>query len=433
MIRPGSVKQARAEAGLSLGQVAQGDISRTAIYFVETGKAKPSLETLQLIATRTNKPLDFFLGQSPVVEEEMAVAEIERLVQVGENSEAVTAGETLLAKGPAPAAAARARFFMSNALIRLGRAVEGRGLAAAARVYFDQAGDVLMTAECLGWEAGAAQLLRDSSALGLIEEALARCRSLKPIPNETEARLLSILGHTRLSRHEYSKAIEAYEESLALDADTPDLRRLSYIYGSLMLAYEELGEFAKSERYAKRSMALFETLRDNVSMVMAQNNLALLRYKQGELGTAFRHAETALRMSEELGTESGKTDLLLTLAELELARSRHQSATNYATQALELAQRTGETVNAGEAHMWLARIAAGRRDDGIADSEFQVAFQIFESAGATEWLARSHYVYAEILEARGDLAAANRSLRQAMTALGMPSSSVTPGARVAIA
>src|SRR5690348_18141389 len=78
-IRPGSVKQARLEAGLSLGQVAQQDISRTAIYFVETGKAKPSIETLRLIASRTNKPLDYFLGETSAVDGELAVAEVERL------------------------------------------------------------------------------------------------------------------------------------------------------------------------------------------------------------------------------------------------------------------------------------------------------------------------------------------------------------------
>src|SRR2546426_1024241 len=61
-IRPGSVKQARMEAGMSLGQVANGVVSRTAIYFVETGKAKPSIETLRLIAEGTGRPLDFFLG-----------------------------------------------------------------------------------------------------------------------------------------------------------------------------------------------------------------------------------------------------------------------------------------------------------------------------------------------------------------------------------
>src|SRR4030088_1097986 len=83
-IKPGTVKQARLEAGLSLGQVARGDISRTAIYFVETGKAKPSIETLRLIADRTGRPLDFFLktpleatrSQSSAI---AAIAEIERL------------------------------------------------------------------------------------------------------------------------------------------------------------------------------------------------------------------------------------------------------------------------------------------------------------------------------------------------------------------
>src|SRR5579864_2638796 len=67
-IKPGTVKQARAEAGLSLGQVAGSEISRTAIYFVETGKAKPSMETLKLIAERTGRPLDYFISRPSKLE-----------------------------------------------------------------------------------------------------------------------------------------------------------------------------------------------------------------------------------------------------------------------------------------------------------------------------------------------------------------------------
>src|SRR5213083_190741 len=77
-IRPGSVKQARQEAGLSLGQVARGDISRTAIYFVETGKAKPSRETLELIAERTGRPVDFFLEVDPEARAVVRITEVER-------------------------------------------------------------------------------------------------------------------------------------------------------------------------------------------------------------------------------------------------------------------------------------------------------------------------------------------------------------------
>src|SRR2546425_3049156 len=98
-IRPGSVKQARQESGLSLGQIARADISRTAIYFVETGKAKPSIETLRLIAERTNKPLEFFLGQAGAISIDPAasLAEIERLLSTGESALAAEAAERLIA------------------------------------------------------------------------------------------------------------------------------------------------------------------------------------------------------------------------------------------------------------------------------------------------------------------------------------------------
>ena len=67
-IRPGTVKQARMDAGMSLAQVANGLVSRTAIYFVETGKSKPSMETLRLIAERTGRPLDYFLARPSTME-----------------------------------------------------------------------------------------------------------------------------------------------------------------------------------------------------------------------------------------------------------------------------------------------------------------------------------------------------------------------------
>src|ERR1700730_9181475 len=81
-IKPGTAKQARLEAGLSLGQVAGNEISRTAIYIVETGKAKPSMDTLKLIASRTGRPLDFFLTRPSTMEARSSAgsAEIERLI-----------------------------------------------------------------------------------------------------------------------------------------------------------------------------------------------------------------------------------------------------------------------------------------------------------------------------------------------------------------
>jgi len=64
VVREGSVAQARREAGLTLAEVAKGEVSRTAIHLVEKGLARPSLETLKRIARQTGKPMSFFL-QNP--------------------------------------------------------------------------------------------------------------------------------------------------------------------------------------------------------------------------------------------------------------------------------------------------------------------------------------------------------------------------------
>ena len=60
-IRPGSVRLARQEAGLTLAEIAGVEVSRVAIHLVETGHTRPSLQTLELIARRTGKPIGYFM------------------------------------------------------------------------------------------------------------------------------------------------------------------------------------------------------------------------------------------------------------------------------------------------------------------------------------------------------------------------------------
>src|SRR5258708_15863527 len=81
------------------------------------------------------------------------IAELERSIVTEDNVGAAALGETALGQGLDPETAARIKFHMSMAYLRLGQPVVARRLASAARAYFDQVGDLLMTAECLGNEA----------------------------------------------------------------------------------------------------------------------------------------------------------------------------------------------------------------------------------------------------------------------------------------
>lgn len=61
-VNPARVREAREAAGLSLAQLARGDVSRTFIHFVEQGRSRPSQEVLDMIAERTGKPVSWFLA-----------------------------------------------------------------------------------------------------------------------------------------------------------------------------------------------------------------------------------------------------------------------------------------------------------------------------------------------------------------------------------
>ena len=72
-IRPEAVRQARLDAGLSLADVAEGEVTRGTIHLVETGKMRPSRRTLQLIARKTGRPLTYFLAGPEGGEEQAAL------------------------------------------------------------------------------------------------------------------------------------------------------------------------------------------------------------------------------------------------------------------------------------------------------------------------------------------------------------------------
>ena len=432
-VRPGTVKQARLDAGLSLGQVARGDISRTAIYFVETGKAKPSIETLRLIAERTGRPLDYFLVEpitAPLAQADLA--ELEGLLAAGDNVGAAARGEHLLGQRLDAESEARVKLVAALAYLRLAEPAPGRRYAVAARTYFERSGDRLTEAEALGTEAQAAYLMQDPSALPLAESALQILRSLKSFPPAAEARLLAILAAVHLQNQSWEQAIETYNQAIDAGDVVHDLHRLSLMYSGLSLAYQESGMINEATRYAQKALTIHETLNDRLSLARSLNNLGYMLVRLDEFGAARRHIERAIRIFDEENVETGKGNFILSLAELEFAQGHLVRAEELAREAAALSSRLGEHAIEAEAYQWLGKIAAEAGHDGDADAEFARALRAAESLGAGPRIAHVHEAYADALEARGDLARANHHLKQAL-ASSRPTGRRAVLARIAIA
>jgi tetratricopeptide (TPR) repeat protein len=412
------VKHARQEAGLSLAQVGKGHVTAPAIYLIETGRTRPSLPTLEHIAQRTGKPVEFFLADpaGATDETQARLAELEAMVAEGRYAEAVELGGVLLELGTSAYRLGRIRYFLAMAHLQQGQPERGAALLADARAHFEAINDGVMLAECLGAEATVAYMTQRPEALELAERALEVCRSLNPIPIPTEARLLGIVATAHVTNKDWDKAIQFYESAIEASGSLFDLRRLATIYSGLGSAYHALGQVDTAARYAMRSVALLEILRDRVSLARSENTLALILKARGDLSASQQHLDRSLELSPESELGVGRSLVLLSLCELCLDQDDVDQASEYAQDALKLAMSLNEGHNIAEAHAWLGRIAARLGDAETTDREFKLAIHGFEQLRTKERLFQCHGIYAEILEKRGDVAEAYAQMKLALQA-----------------
>jgi tetratricopeptide (TPR) repeat protein len=398
--------------------VGKGHVTAPAIYLVETGRTRPSLPTLEHIARRTGKPVEFFLADPGGTTDtsQTALADLEALVGDGQYREAISLGESMLDLGTSAHRLGRIRYFVAMAYIQMGQTEPAEALLAQAHAHFEAINDGVMLAECMGAEASLAYLNQRSDALELAEKALAVCRSLQPIPVPTETRLLAIVATAHVANLDWDKAVQTYGAAIETGAAFVDLRLMARMYRGLSTAYKEQGQMDTAARYATRSIALLEVLRDRVALARSENNLGLIFMARGDVPGAREHLDRALELSDETDLQLGRSHMLLSLCELCLQEDNVDQAARFAGEALTVAEQLHEGVNVAEAHMWLGRIADKQGDHERTDEEFTLAIHGLEQLGRHERLLQTHGIYAEILERRGDVSRAYVHMKKALQA-----------------
>lgn len=412
------MKQARVEAGLSLAQLGKGHVTAPAIYLIETGRTRPSLPTLEHIARRTGKPVEFFLAEpaGAADDTQASLLELEVLVADGRNDDAIALGAALLERGTSAFRLGRIRYFLAQAYVGSAQPERASALLADARVHFEAVDDGVMLAECIGAQAALASSMQSKDALALAEKALEVCRSLKPVPVPTEARLLGILAAVHVADRKWDEAIDAYRQAIDVGGSVFELRRAARVYSGLGAAYHETGQVEAAARYAMRSAALLDVLRDRVALARAENSLAQVLIGRGAFQAARELLGRGLELTSGPDAESGRSNVLLSLAELATQEGNVDEAHDRARDALSVAERLEEGANIAEAHVWLGRIADRRDEPEVVDREFELAIGGFEAMGMRERLLQCHGIYAEILERRGELAKAYVHMKEALQA-----------------
>jgi tetratricopeptide (TPR) repeat protein len=404
-IRPEAVRQARTELGLSLSELAGGEITRAAIHQVETGKMRPSMRTLELIARRTGRPVSYFMvGQEGSAEEQTARDELSRLVDSGAYVEAVALGRRILAGDLQPGIEADVQFGVGRALVRMVDGTRALHHLTRARELFERLGDAWMVAHVLDQEAIALFLAEDPRTLTLALEALDQCERLEPPAPPLRASVLNLLGNIHLRSHDWRNASRFFELGLTASEELVNLRVAARLNDGLSVARQRLGDFSGALRAAERASALYAVDTDVIGLIRAENNLGYVLLREGKLDAAATHLYRALELCDEHDVQRiGRAHVLNSIGELHLARREPGLACTNLLRSLEVATSQGERDAEAAARHLLASAYLQLADEEAAHGYFTTAIDLLEQLDVPERLRACAAEYAELLYARGRL------------------------------
>ncbi len=417
-LRSGSVKQARLEVGMSLAQLGKGHVTAPAIYLIETGRTRPSLPTLEHIARRTGKPIEFFLAEPASAEDQTAASllSMAAMLAEGRNEKAIELGRWLLDQGASAFRVGRIRFMLAQAYLNAGRHEEAEVLLAESRAHFEAINDGVMLAETIGAQAVLAGRLTSNEAVQLAEKALEIATRLTPRPVPLEARLYGILAAAHMAGRDWDAAIDAYSKAIEAGSRLLDVKSAADLYSALGAAYQHAGEMEPAARYVMVSVGLREVLRDRATVARAQQEMGQAMISRGDAAGARKHLVFALELSRDPNLDLGQAPALLGLCEVSLLEGDVDGAAELGRQALAEAEGMGQAAAAAEARVLLGRIADHRGQHEVADREFEHAIRGFEGLGLSDRLLQTHGVYADVLERRGEIAKAYFHMKQALQA-----------------
>jgi tetratricopeptide (TPR) repeat protein len=403
---PGSVRRARLDAGLSLAQVGGDELTRQAIHLIETGKTRPSMRSLRVIAKRLGVPVSTFLLTSDpersIMHGEHA-NELDRLCQAHQYARVVEIGRELLTPDASQEVRAVAHFYLGQARRHLVQPDEAVAHLREARQLFDRLGDPWLAAEALDWEASALYLKEDPRSVSLAEEALRRYRSLEPRQPETEARMLEHLGTYLLRHQDYDRAQPYYEEALHVAGSVRDLSRLGRIYHGLSCCHWRLGDLRRATDLAFKAVALYAVENElrpvaaQVALPRVENDLAMLLMRQGMVDRAEEFALSALERLARTGVDRLRSHILLTLGEVRMRQGRLQEALGITEQAMELAARHEEMMAVADGHQQLGEVYAQLSRSALRDHHFAQALAILGAVGLRERQAECRAAYDRVL------------------------------------
>ncbi len=157
-----------------------------------------------------------------------------------------------------------------------------------------------------------------------------------------EAAFLNFLGNAYSNLGQVERAIEQYEQALAISRESGDRRGEGNRLGNLGLAYRDLGQVERAIEYHEQSLAIAREIGDRRGEGADLGNLGLAYSDLGQVERAIEYHEQSLAISREIGDRRGEGADLGNLGNAYSDLGQVERAIEYHEQALAIAREIGD-------------------------------------------------------------------------------------------
>jgi tetratricopeptide (TPR) repeat protein len=380
------IRLRRKELGLTQSELGGTDLTKGFISLVEKGRAKPSIETLVLLARRLQKPVGYFLEEStPLGKKALRLALTSAWVSL-KRAEFTQAAETFT---EALSIAQQQGDQSAQAECHV-----GLGSALAGLRQFDLAKQNVQRGKELSEAArDMSQLPRVSQVLGLIEyyqgnfsaarehflEGYRRVQEFGHPDLSLAGILLMNLGNTYGDIGDYTEAARWYREALTLLEPTQDLHRIGAVHVHLGITQRERGNDTAALEHFLRAEHIFELLEDVRLLAQARTSIGIMLLERGEVDEAISHLENSLQIKERVGDDPGRARTLTELARAFTAKQAFSDAEKALTEADRLAKKAQDATEGARIQLARARLHRGMGHLADATRHYRQAITAFES------------------------------------------------------
>lgn len=410
------LRTARRELGLSQAQLAGEELTKGFISQLESGLVRPSIRSLQIIAGRLGKPLDYFIGDEPLAANKRLAFHRVAAEAAAEQSDWTAVRENVqvaLEQSPEPRVRASLLYLLARAessdraFERAFELVtEGLGLV-------DEGVDPPLVAGLLFIRGNA---YFDLGQLGAATEAYEAARDMiekhEIVDPRLRSRVLISLGTSYRRLNRTSKAIAAYESALAIASRASELRLAARGFMGVAVTHYDAGEMDAAIVSYQRALELFRRVADLDFELNTLQSIATIQLESGD-SAAKASAERALQRALEVGNAHWAAVAEVILARIALKEDRAEDALRMAKHAEQVLREAGDEIQRADAlgATGAAYEALGRTTD--ADKAYRRSIDLYTSIGDFADRSGMAAEYARVLRARGQVDAAFEMLELA--------------------